>query len=580
MKMSRISRFNKIYILEIILFGLIVTGVLPRETAIFLAVGLAVYMVTAPLEDATLFFVRSIPLFIAIPITANYDNLNTWRILSIILFLKLAHITGLKYFLNIKEFSKYSKLLMILLVLAVLSIIPAVDKGAAISRIIFFVNFSLVGMVVYYLVQHEYMEVQPPYKDSFSDRLVKNIAIPTILVAVVGFIQLASTYFIDIYQFMRIWGEGIQMRQFGVLWSEIAVRIGNTWFAYYGDQLSLRVFSLFPDSHSFPQFVLLGLPSIFAISLSTIYAYAQNVDVRMLIRKRVKMSILWIPVMFLIIILSGTRGIWAASVGVVVIIFVVLYWLKRDEKGFTPYHGRVNTLIKSYEVKSYEVQPRKMILFKYLSLYMVVFFMLFAVAYPIFISPQFLLSKGDWGLFGNRIRSIIDFGETSNSQRLEIWRASLESIKNRPLLGVGIGNFPVVLEQRIFLAKAGSSAHNIYLHIAAEMGILALITAVWFLWLVFKKSYDNFINIMPSSSYHDRDNKTTSENNVQHSVSNINDRMGGFLTIYYGATLIFVPWVLIYSLTDVALFDERAFLLFVTTISLILANKKASGEAS
>src|SRR3990167_7585202 len=256
--MSKINLLNKIFISEVILFGLIITGILPREISIFLAVGLAVYVITAPIEDATLFFVRSIPLFIAIPITTNYDNLNVWRILSIILFLKLAHVTGLKYFFNFKEYSKHAKLLLIILFFAVLSIVPAIDRGAAITSIIFFVNISLIGMVVYYLVQTN---------GELTKKLVKNITIPTIIVTVVGFIQLVSTYFMDIYQFMRIWGEGIQMRQFGVLWSEIAVRLGNTWFAYYGDQISLRVFSLFPDSHSFPQFVLLGLPSLFAIAL-------------------------------------------------------------------------------------------------------------------------------------------------------------------------------------------------------------------------------------------------------------------------------------------------------------------------
>ena len=43
------------------------------------------------------------------------------------------------------------------------------------------------------------------------------------------------------------------------------------------------------------------------------------------------------------------------------------------------------------------------------------------------------------------------------------------------------------------------------------------------------------------------------------------------LITYFAATTLFVPWVLIYSLTDVALFDERAFLMFVTIISLNLA---------
>jgi len=518
--MLKNSLLNKLFILELVLFGLIVTGILPRETSILLALGLVVYISMAQIEDATLFFVRSIPLFIAIPITANYDNLNVWRILSIILFLKLAHITGLKYFLNFREYSKHAKLLLIILFFAVLSTIPAIDKGAAITRVIFFVNISLVGMVVYYLVGQDMFGGKTSKHGGFRARLIKNIAIPTIIVTVVGFIQVASTYFIDIYQFMRIWGEGIQMRQFGVLWSEIAVRLGNTWFAYYGDQLSLRVFSLFPDSHSFPQFVLLGLPALFSIALLRITNYELNTaSLKKMIKARANMSVLWVVAGMLIAILSGTRGIWAASIGVLIIITGVIYWT---------YKTKVDTYYKN--------------IFKYISLYMLVFFLLFAVAYPIFVSPQFLLSKGDWSLFGERIKSIIDFGETSNSQRIEIWKASLESIKNRPLLGVGIGNFPVVLNQNIFLARAGSSAHNIYLHIASEMGILTLVTVIWFLWLVFKKSYYNFVS-----------------------------EKDPLMTIYFSATILFIPWVLIYSLTDVALFDERSLLLFVATVALILA---------
>ena len=232
---NKIKPLDLLFIIQLGLFSLIITGILPREISIFLALGLVLYFVFTSIENATLFFIRSIPFFIAIPITATYDNLNVWRILSIILFLKLAHITGLKYFLKINQFSKHSKLLLALLVFAALSVIPAPDKGEAIKRIIFFVNFSLVGIVVYELARDN---------AGFIKRVIKNMAIPTIIVTVVGFIQLVSTYFMDIYQFMRIWGEGIQMRQFGVLWSEIAVRLGNTWFAYYGEQLSLRVFSL------------------------------------------------------------------------------------------------------------------------------------------------------------------------------------------------------------------------------------------------------------------------------------------------------------------------------------------------
>jgi len=318
-------------------------------------------------------------------------------------------------------------------------------------------------------------------------RLIKNLTIPIIIVTVVGFIQLASTYFIDIYQFMRIWGEGIQLRQFGALWSEIAVRLGNTWLAYYGEQLSLRIFSLFPDSHSFPIFLLLGLPAIFAIALKL--DKIQNL--KQIIKKRMSMHVLWVPAIFLAAILSGTRGIWAASVGVIIVMFVVLYWFKKDS-----------------------IDVYRQNIFKYISLYIMVFFLLFAVAYPIFVSPQFLVGKANTEIFGERIRSIIDFGETSNNQRIEIWKKSLVSIKQRPLLGVGIGNFPTVLDQNIFLSRAGSSAHNLYLHIAATMGIPAAVLAIWFLWLLFRKTYKNFLE----------ENQTTAS------------------SIYIAAALIFVPW--------------------------------------
>lgn len=509
---------------NILLFILIVGGILPREASLFLALGLAIYFIFASLEDSVVFFVFSIPLFLALPIAETFDNLNTWRILSATIFLKWLIKQALNYKYEIlnktrkfqmPKFKTETKLLILLLFLAVLSVIPAGDKILAIKRIIYFVNLSFVGMVIYDLVGKN---------QDFEKRLIESMAIPVFIVTVVGFLQLLSTYFIDVYQFMRLWGEEIQCRQFGNEWCYIAVNLGNTWLAYYGEQLSLRVFSLFPDSHSFPQFVLLGLPSVFAVSLWPLF---EKLDMRKwtlkkMIRIRVSMNIVWVPAIFLIAILSGTRGIWAASLGVVLLAFGISYWMKKTD-----------------------IDRGYLDLFKYISLYLIGFFMLFAVAYPIFVSPQFLLSKGDWGLLGNRIRSIIDFGETSNAQRIEIWKKTGESISENPILGIGIGNYPVVLNQDLRLSRAGSSAHNIYLHMAAEMGLGALFVAIWFLWLLFRKIYYNFISSQDPAS-----------------------------VAYFGSCLLFIPWILAYSLTDIALFDERAFLFFVTQVSLILGIKK------
>jgi len=497
---------NIVFAGHLLFFALVIIGVIPRSLVPYETGLLALFLIVMPLEEGLVFFVRSIPLFIAIPLTAGYDNLNMWRIFSGIIFLKFI-ISDLEFLKNLKFIrSRIAKVLLILLGLAFLSLWNAEDPITGLKRIIYFINTALIGIVIaHYAVREEYIK-----------RLIKNIVVPIIIVSVVGIIQVFSTYFIDIYQFMRLWGEEIQLRLFGTEWSYIAVNLGNTWFAYYGEQLSLRVFSLFPDSHSFPIFLLLGLPALFAWTIQK--PLAKN-GYWAMVRTRGLLATIWIPIALLMAILSGTRGIWAAGAGMV--IWCSLIWL----------------------YFRYRADRESRNIFACLSSYLVIFFILFLVAFPIFSSPQFLLSKGDSSLFERRIRSIIDFGETSNSQRLAIWHDSLKSIARHPLKGIGIGNFPVVLDQDIRLARAGSSAHNLYLHIAAEMGIFALLAAIYFLWLALKRVLNHFI-------------KST----------------GTFFRAYYGGLLITLPWILAYSLTDVALFDERALLLFVVTLGIIFSN--------
>ena len=293
MMMARLNKLDLFFIAEVILFGLIITGVLPRGAALFLGATLIIYFLAVPVEDSLVFFIRSIPLFLAMPISDSFDNFNVWRILVVIIFLKWAYVgirrgdIKLKEWLDIKSYRIHSILLFALLILAVLSLFNAVNLTAGIKRIIYFLNFTVLGIVIYDKASNK----------EFAKRLIKNSIIPVVTVVAVGYIQVISTYFIDIYQFMRIWGEGIQCRQFGEQWCNIAVQLGNTWFAYYGEQLSLRIFSLFPDSHSFPQFVLLGIPAVLMV----------------IQKKWARISAL--SLLFLIIILSGTRGIWAASGG-------------------------------------------------------------------------------------------------------------------------------------------------------------------------------------------------------------------------------------------------------------------------
>ncbi len=509
--LSSIRFLDVLFIGQIAVIGLVVFGVLPRSATLYLTAVLAGYALWAPLDDALALFVRSIPLFVALPLTTTFDSLNSWRVLSLILFIRwlfILRVSGR----SIVSWAKSRPALILFVFLGICalgSVIPAPDKIAALKRIAYFINLSLIGFIL-----HDRIGLSR----AFARRVVRNIAIPTFLVIATGMAQLVMTYAGDIFSFVDFWVYRIQVTFFGGGWAAIALKT-NTWFAYYGDQLSLRMFSLFPDSHSFPIFLLLGIPAVLAVCLAHLAPKAARL--KDLVRTRARWFIVAVPFIFLGTLLSGTRGIWAASIGVV-LWSVLLRWVMRKQE-----------------------TTRKNIML-YLSLFTTVFFLLLPLAYAVFISDQFQVQKSDAALFRKRISSILDIGETSNRERLRIWRVTLNSVGERPLLGVGIGNFPVVLDQDVALAKAGSSAHNIYLHIAAEIGIVGLAAALAALWVLLAKTYEHFLR-----------------------------QRDGLLAFYQGAALLYVPWVLLYSLTDIALFDERAFLLFVITSALLVSESHA-----
>ena len=73
--------------------------------------------------------------------------------------------------------------------------------------------------------------------------------------------------------------------------------------------------------------------------------------------------------------------------------------------------------------------------------------------------------------------------EDSFRTRLLIWRGALDMIKENPLVGTGIGTFVWAFPRYrpAGLITMSHYAHNDYLHIAAEMGVLAFFIAVWML---------------------------------------------------------------------------------------------------
>jgi len=87
-----------------------------------------------------------------------------------------------------------------------------------------------------------------------------------------------------------------------------------------------------------------------------------------------------------------------------------------------------------------------------------------------------------------------DFGSSSDPtlwKRWLLWQDTIEMIKTRPLFGYGLGTFQFVYPRfqnprLISLFESARFAHQEYLQIAAETGILGLGAFLWFLYAFFK----------------------------------------------------------------------------------------------
>lgn len=107
-----------------------------------------------------------------------------------------------------------------------------------------------------------------------------------------------------------------------------------------------------------------------------------------------------------------------------------------------------------------------------------------------------------------RSMELFSISEASSRNHFVYWGAALEMFKNNPLLGVGAGCFPLhVAESEYFIVfrvyAVSGDAHNIFLKVLAENGIIGLLFFVAFLVVLLKpmikyvtKEHCIFKNIM------------------------------------------------------------------------------------
>jgi len=497
------TQLNIIFGLEVIVVISAAAGLIPREAILFWT-GLAVfYMVLAPVKDSLWLVVASTPLFAALPIGDTFDTLADWRILIAVLFLCLFFKQGISLkpvkneagklrFREILHYYAAEYLAVGFLLIGALSIAVAGYQVLAFKKLLFLINIFLLFLIVRNVARN---------KESILS-VWQAAAVGGILAIAVALIQFIVVLFAPLIAFWQFWAGRVINFFYGHNLSDL-LAYSNTWFAYYKSAPpTLRLFSVFPDSHSFAMFSLISVPVFLGLAF-----YHQK-------RKR----FFWVMASLALFgaVFSGSRGVWISALPVAPA--ALYFWFKETDKKV----------------------PKQAVLS--LAIFALIFFI--SAGYPLAFYKYQAWQSGQYSSstisFFERAKSISDLEEASNQGRLEIWRESLVSIKNHPMLGVGLGNFISVIGEDISSVKKGASAHNLYLDIAAEVGIPGLLILLlmfadilWTGWLVWQGATEPYFKLF-----------------------------GLIFCLYF-------VWILGYSFFDVVLLNDKVLLFFMAELATL-----------
>ena len=76
--------------------------------------------------------------------------------------------------------------------------------------------------------------------------------------------------------------------------------------------------------------------------------------------------------------------------------------------------------------------------------------------------------------------------------RISLWEEALSVIKDYPITGAGLNTYSMIAPKYKVHPLGGTYAHNSYLQMAAETGLVGLGAFLWFLWTVFNRGLSLF----------------------------------------------------------------------------------------
>lgn len=460
---------------------------------------LTAFIVLAPVYESLLLLVLSAPFFVVLPNTA-FETLSMWRPLFVVLFLVWL-IRDKKFRYENILFLPWDKILAAFVVVGLsVSLLWGQFVVQGFKQVLFWANVYL-----FYLVLINSLKSRQQIFE-----FIRYVIWALAIIITLGFTQLIGTFLANLDTFWVFWASNITKLYYGQAFATVSL-YSNSWFSYM-DGRSLRMFSIMPDSQSFAYLCL------FALCMAT--ALTHNVF-------RYVKKWLWSGVRFagLALILSGTRAVWVGML--------------------LPFGAVVLAHYKNFQ---------KHLANKFI-LPFVIIFALFLISPAINRTLSFFRVEVFQENFLGRVRSIYDLKDVSNSGRIKIWHESFVFALKHPL-GVGFGNFIVSLKdpsgrayedvageinQRYNLPQRYVSAHNLYLQILVEAGILGLVVFLGF-WFVLLKYLWHFIK-------HYR-------------------KAEDFLVYFVAQAFLASLWVLGAAFFDITIFNDKVLFFFLIDIGL------------
>jgi len=184
-----------------------------------------------------------------------------------------------------------------------------------------------------------------------------------------------------------------------------------------------------------------------------------------------------IALLYTSLLMTLCRGAWIALFGAIVVMLGVIYFFKRNE--FTFFRQNKTWLIS-------------------LILILLVISVIYSTPNP--LNPLGKVSVTQ------RAASVTEIGSSSMQTRFLIWLSSLETIRQSPLWGEGIGTYGLyypssqgaVLAQKRYqkyipYTNKSINAHNDYLHIGGEIGIIGLAAFLWIIFAFYKNALNGLL---------------------------------------------------------------------------------------